>query len=135
MLRCDEMWSFVRSKAHKAWVWLAMEAGTGRIVGLHVGDRGVESAKALWNGLPPAYRARALCLTDHWEAYPAAIPPPHHLAVSKRSGLMNGLERFNNTVRQRLGRLTRQTLSFSKSWENHVGCLRFFLNDYNLAIT
>ncbi|MBA2433995.1 MAG: hypothetical protein H0V54_02720 [Chthoniobacterales bacterium] len=87
--------------------------------------------------MPKAYRDRALCLTDHWEAYPAAIRPRHHLAVSKRSGLMNGLERFNNTVRRRLGRLTRKTLAFSKCRRSHVGCLRCSINDHNrhLAIT
>ncbi len=127
----DEMLSLVRKKADKAWIRLARDAGMGRIVGMHVGDRSAAGATALWEGLPPAYRGRALCLSDHWEAYAAAIPAPHHLAASKRSGLMNGIERFNNTVRQRLGRMTRKTLSFSKSWENHVGCLKYFIEDYN----
>lgn len=103
-----------------------MEAASGRIVGLHVGNRDAEAAKTFWHSLPPAGRNRALCLTDHWEAYAAAI---HHLVVSKRSGLMNQLERFNNTLRQRLGRFTRKTLAFSKSWKNHVGCLRLFIHD------
>ncbi len=136
-LRCDEMRYFVGSKARKAWVWLAMEAAAGRIVRLHVGDRDAAAAKAFWTGLPEACRNRALCLTDRWEAYAAAIPPPRHLAVSKRSGRMNGLERFNNTVRLRLGRLPRKTPAFSKRPRNHAGCLRFFINDYNhpLAIT
>ncbi len=131
------MWSFVQKKANKAWVWLAMDGRSGRIVGLYVGRRDEEAAKALWASLPKPYRDRAICFTDHWAAYEAAIPRGRHVAVSKRSGLMNRLERFNNTLRQRLGRLTRRTLSFSKSRDNHIGCLRFFIDDHNrhLAIT
>lgn len=48
---------------------------------------------------------------------------------------MNGLERFNNTIRQRLNRLTRKTLAFSNCPKYHVGCLRYFINHHNLAIT
>ena len=130
ILHCDELWSFVGRKSNKAWVWLARDAGSGRVVGLHVGRRDEAAARAFWNGLPAEYRRRGLCLTDSWAAY-AAIPRRRRLAVSKRSGIMNRIERLNGTLRQRLGRLTRRTLSFSKSMENHVGCLRYFLNDYN----
>ncbi len=133
-LHCDELWSFVGRKANKAWVWLARDAADGRVVGLHVGRRDEAAARAFWKGLPAAYRQRALCLTDRLAAYAAAIPWRQHLPVSKRSGVMNHLERLNNTLRQRLGRLTRKTLAFSKSWENHVGCLRYFLDDYNRRI-
>jgi len=40
---------------------------------------------------------------------------------------------LNNTLRQRLGRLVRQTLSFSKSLVTHTACLHLFLHRYNLA--
>ena len=43
------------------------------------------------------------------------------------------VERLNNTLRQRLGRLARQTLSFSKSLMMHKACLHLFLHRYNLA--
>ena len=38
-------------------------------------------------------------------------------------------------MRQRLGRMTRKTLSFSKSLPNHLGCLRDFIHDYNNQLT
>ena len=50
----------------------------------------------------------------HRQADPAAIPPPHHLAVGKRSGLVNDWEWFNNTSRQRLRRMTRTPLWFAR---------------------
>lgn len=33
-------------------------------------------------------------------------------------------ERFNNTLRQRVGRLVRKTLSFSKKLSNHIGAMQ-----------
>jgi len=43
------------------------------------------------------------------------LPEEQHEAVGKDSGQTNHIERFNNTLRQRLGCLVRKTLSFSKS--------------------
>jgi insertion element IS1 protein InsB len=45
----------------------------------------------------------------------------------------NHLERFNNTLRQRVSRLVRETLSFSKKLSNHIGAIKFFICDYNLT--
>jgi IS1 family transposase len=42
------------------------------------------------------------------------------------------LERWNNTLRQRLARFVRATLSFSKSPVLHEICLRLFLHRYNM---
>ena len=42
------------------------------------------------------------------------------------------LERFNNIIRQRLGRFVRKTLSFSKCDEMHEMCLRLFLHVHNM---
>jgi IS1 family transposase len=43
------------------------------------------------------------------------------------------LERFNNTLRQRVSRLVRSTLAFSKKVENHIGAIRYFICHYNLT--
>jgi len=53
--------------------------------------------------------------------------------VGKSEGQTNHVERWNNgTLRQRLGRLVRKTLSFSKSDSMHEEiCLVLFLHDYN----
>jgi IS1 family transposase len=36
----------------------------------------------------------------------------------------NHIERFNNTLRQRVARLVRDTLSFSKTLANHIGAMK-----------
>jgi insertion element IS1 protein InsB len=52
-VQMDELWSFVDDKGNEQWVWLALDAETREIVGCHVGNRSGESAKALWQSLPP----------------------------------------------------------------------------------
>ncbi len=42
------------------------------------------------------------------------------------------MERFNNTLRQRVSRLVRETLSFSKKLENHTGAIKYYLCYHNL---
>jgi hypothetical protein len=43
-------------------------------------------------------------------------------------------ERFNNTLRQRVGRLVRKTLSFSKKLRNHIGAIWYFVHHYNASL-
>ncbi|HKH21105.1 MAG TPA: IS1 family transposase, partial [Gammaproteobacteria bacterium] len=37
------------------------------------------------------------------------------------------------TLRQRVSRLVRATLSFSKKLANHIGAIKYFICDYNLT--
>ena len=59
------------------------------------------------------------------------IPSKRHRAVGKETGQTNHVERLNNTFRQRISRLVRESLSFSKKMENHVGAVWYFIHDYN----
>jgi insertion element IS1 protein InsB len=88
----------------------------------------------LWQSLPPVYRQCAVCYTDFWTAYPQVLPKKRHRAVGKDTGKTNHIERFNNTLRQRISRLVRQTLSFSKKIQNHLGSLLLFINHYNRSL-
>ena len=72
---------------------------------------------------------------DFWEAYEQVIPFQRHKAVGKETGKTNYIEpsgslefnsracltahsaQFNCTMRQRISRLVRKTLSFSKQVE------------------
>ncbi len=53
--------------------------------------------------------------------YKTVIPSKRHRPVGKETGQTNPIERLNNTFRQRISRLVRESLSFSKKMENHVG--------------
>ncbi|MBW4473112.1 MAG: IS1 family transposase, partial [Stenomitos rutilans HA7619-LM2] len=37
-------------------------------------------------------------------------------------------------LRQRVSRLVRKTLSFSKKLENHIGAIWFFIHHYNASL-
>ncbi|MEG4590179.1 IS1 family transposase, partial [Microcoleus sp. MOSTC5] len=55
--------------------------------------------------------------------------------VGKETGLTNYIERFNNTARQRISRLVRKTLSFSKKISNHLGAIWYFIHEYNASLS
>jgi insertion element IS1 protein InsB len=133
-IQCDEAWSFVGNKDNKQWVWLALDRDTREIVCVHIGDRSAQGAQALWDSLPDIYQKYAITYTDFWEAYPAIFPAGRHHAVGKESGKTNHIERFNCTLRQRVSRLVRKTLSFSKIIENHIGAIFYFIHHYNATI-
>jgi IS1 family transposase len=130
VLELDELWSFVGRREDKAWVWLAMCRGTRQIVAAAVGGRGADTCEALWASIPEAFRS-GHCYSDFWEAYAKVLPPERHSAVGKESGETAHIERWNNTLRQRLARFTRKTLSFSKTLQMHRICLRRFIHRYN----
>ena len=61
------------------------------------------------------------------------IPKVRHWAITKEVRKTNHVERFNGTLRQRLSRLGRSTVSFSKKVTHHLGAIRYFLCHYNLT--
>lgn len=130
-LELDELWSFVLKKARKRWIWLALCRQTRQVVAYVIGDRSEATCQKLWNQIPGPYQT-GHCYTDFWEAYQQVIPAEQHTAVGKESGQTAHVERWNNTLRQRLARFVRKSLSFSKSEVMHELCLRLFLHRYNL---
>jgi insertion element IS1 protein InsB len=124
--------SRVHKKANRQWIWLAMDAETRQVLAFHVGDRSRKSAKQLWARIPQAYRQHARFYTDQYAVYVGVIPAAQHRAIHKLARKTNHIERFNNTLRQRVSRLVRETLSFSKKLINHIGAIKMFICDYNL---
>ena len=122
ILELDELWSFVLKKANKRWIWIALCRQTRQVVAFAIGDRSQATCRKLWAKIPPAFRV-GHCFTDFWKAYQLVIPPAQHTAVGKESGETAHVERWNNTLRQRLARFVRKTLSFSKSDVMHEICL------------
>jgi IS1 family transposase len=132
VLELDELWSFVGSKKQQRWVWLALCRRTRQVVACFVGDRSETSALQLWRQLPDEYVACA-SFSDHWEAYRYVFDVRRHRMVGKAEGQTAHVERWFNTLRQRLARFTRKTLAFSKRDDMHLGVLHLFLYDYNLS--
>jgi insertion element IS1 protein InsB len=121
----EEMWSFVQNKVNKQWLWIAMDAPTRQVMAFHVGDRSRDSAEELWAKIPWIFRERAMFHTDQYDAYPGVIPPDRHKTITKKARTTNPIERFNNTLTQRVSRLVREALSFPKKLAHHIGAIKY----------
>ena len=58
------------------------------------------------------------------------IPAAQHRAIHKLARKTNHIERFNNTLRQRVSRLVREALPFSKKLADHIGAIKLFICHY-----
>jgi insertion element IS1 protein InsB len=132
-VEADEMSSFVKKKANKQWIWLAMDVKTRQVIAFHVGDRSRRSAKRLWAKIPVVYRQHVTFYTDQYVVYEGMIPAAQHKAINKLARTTNHIERLNNTLRQRVSRLVREALSFSKKLATHIGAIKLFICHYNLT--
>jgi insertion element IS1 protein InsB len=71
--------------------------------------------------------------TDQYAVYAEVIPAARHRAISTLARATNHVERFNCTLRQRVSRLVRSTLSFSKKLTNHIEAIKYFICHYNIT--
>jgi insertion element IS1 protein InsB len=110
-----------------------MDAKTRQVIAFHVGDRSHKSGEQLWAKIPEVYQQQATFYTDCYEVYKGVIPPAQHKVITKKARKTNHVERFNNTLRQRVSRLVHDTMSFSKKLVNHIGAIKFFICHYNLT--
>ncbi len=128
------MCSFTGNKKNNYWIWLGIDVKTKEITGIHIGRRSRKDAKKFWNSFPPLYRQDIVIYTNLLKSYVSVLPSKRHCPQEKHTGKTNHIEHFNNTVRQRVSRLVRKTLSFSKNMENHAGAVWNFVNHYNVSI-
>ena len=77
-LEADEMWTFVGAKDCPEWLWLAIERGSGLVVGFHLGGRNEEGALGLWLSIPEKLREKALVFTDGLAAYANVFDKGQH---------------------------------------------------------
>ena len=135
VLELDELWSFVGKKSNKRWIWIALCRQTRQVVAYFIGDRSEESCWRLWHRIPAEYR-HCHSFSDFWETYQTVFGTlgVNHQSVGKESGETAHVERWNNTLRQRLARFVRKSLSFSKSDDYHEIALKLFLYEYNLRV-
>lgn len=125
----DELWRCVGKKANTQGIWLAQDRQSRQIIGMHGGAHGATGARGLWAALPQDDKDHGLFYPDQWDADGSVMPPTQHRSCPKGTGKTNHIERFNNTLRQRVSRLVRKALSFSKTLKNHLGAIKYFICD------
>lgn len=133
VLELDELWSFVYEKANKYWLWIALCRRTREVVAFFLGDRSEKSCQRLWDLVPENYK-HSTTFSDFWAAYEKVIQTGKHTGVGKETGETAHVERWNNTLRQRIGRYVRKSLSFSKCEKNHFWFTHWFIVNYNLSL-
>lgn len=123
----DELWSFVDHQGNKQWVWLALDAETREIVGVHIGNRSAASAGALWQSMPPVYRQCALIYSDFWAAIELVLPSRRHHAVGKETGKTSyphAVQLYPSTTSVPTGQ--KNIVIFKKARQSHWRDLEFY---------
>jgi insertion element IS1 protein InsB len=92
---------------HQAWIWIALGRKTRQVISYAIGDRSDKTCRQLWEAIPEMYRA-GHCFTDFWVVYRAFILEEQHIAVGRETGETVHVERWNNTLWQRLARFVRK---------------------------
>lgn len=128
-LELDEVRSFVYKKKPKRWLWTSMCRRTRQLVAFVSDDHSAKTCARVWAKLPETYR-HCHDFSDLWDAYAKVFSKETHRSVGKEAGETNPMERWNNTLRQRLARYVR--LSFSKTDLMHHAVTKWFIVDYNL---
>jgi len=133
VLEFDEAWSFVERRDNQHWLWTVLCRRTRQIIAFAIGDHSEATCRQLWEAVPLAYRV-CHSYSDFWRAYAAVLPPETHQSVGKETGQTAHQERWYCTLRQRLARYVRETLSFSKKDAHHHLVTRWFITEYNMRI-
>ena len=100
------------------------------MVAFVVEDRSENTCQCLWEQIPNSYRQSAT-FSDFWDAYKNVFPEATHSRVEKETGMTAHVERRNLTLRQRLARFVRKTLSCDLY---HEVVLSLFIHRYKRNI-
>jgi insertion element IS1 protein InsB len=117
------MWSFVGAKETARWLWHVIDHHTGRVLAYVVGTRQDIVFLELRALLAPFGLTHYY--TDKAGVYRRHLPPEQH-TVGKLT--MQKIERKHLTLRTRLKRLARRTLSFSRSCIIHDLIIGLYMN-------
>lgn len=134
ILELDEVCGYVKRRGNKVWTWTALCRRTRQVVAYVNGDRSEATCRTLWSRIPKANRS-CRTFSDFWQAYANVFSGGCHQSVGKETGDTAHMERWNNTLRQRVGRMVRKTLSFSKDAVWHDGVIHWFVVSHNTSLS
>lgn len=128
----DEMWTFIGEKKPSNFIWVTyvINLKTKDVISYKVGSRSKNCLNTVTNCLLDLYPKKIF--SDKWKAYPALIPSEIHSTVRYKTNL---IERMNLTIRNRVKRLARKSLSFSKSMKMLDATLKIFFQTINWSFS
>ena len=102
-------------KTNQAWTWIALYRKTRPVFAYASREIEVKRPAAVCGKLFNKQARGGHCYTDLWSAYKAVIRSASNMQrLEKQKEKHRVLERWKNTLRQRLARFVRKTLSFSR---------------------
>jgi insertion element IS1 protein InsB len=122
----DELQTFVgrNKESHRRYVISAMDKRTGEIVAVTTGRRNQKTIREVTDQLCTLKPKRII--TDGWNGYASLIPETIHKITEFG---INRLERLHLNLRQRLKRLSRKTMSWSKTERMFAVSIRLYFGD------
>ena len=124
----DEQWSFVGSKAHQRWLWVAIDHHTSEILAFVFGKR-KDCVLLKLKKLLSRFNVKSY-FTDGLGAYQRLLDKNKHTA-SKR--FTQRIERKFLTLRTHIKRLARKTICFSKSEMMHDTIIGLYINRHEFG--
>lgn len=144
-VQCDELWSYVGSKAHPVWIWIAMDPKTKLVITWRVGNRDLASGARFMADLNERLNGPSKITTDAHNVYGEALECMFHNHVvaiqgghgewARRRGVAStyAVERHNLTLRRSINRLARGTNGFSRSIYHLNAHVAIYLVYYNFC--
>lgn len=106
----DEVWTFIQRKENFTWITYALERKSKNVIAFFVGNKSKEDIKPLIDQVLLLNPGRIY--TDRLNIYPSLVPATIHRRFQYCTNI---IERNNLTLRNRIKRLSRKTICFSKS--------------------
>jgi IS1 family transposase len=85
VMELDELWSFVRAKRVKAWIWTALCRKIHQVIIYAIDDINAITCLCLWDRIPEAYH-HEISFPDFWESSHAVISEEQHCPRKKGTG-------------------------------------------------
>ena len=99
VLERDKVWSFVKRRSDKRWLWIALCRRTRQVVAYALSDRSEKSCQTLWNAIPEGYK-HLHSYSDFWDVYQKSFPKKLIVALARTldKPIMSndGIIRFDN---------------------------------------
>jgi len=130
VLEFDELCGFCGKKKNKQWIWAALSRNTRQIVAYVIGDRSEKTFQRLIRKIPIEW-LKIQSYSDAWKSYSCLLSKGNHRMVGKETGQTNHIERYWASLRARVSRYVRKSLSFSRKLRYHHLLTKFFMMDYN----
>ena len=110
IIQIDEIFSYVKKKSQKRFIWIAFNQARSRVIDYEIGDRSTKTLDKLYTRLESTYKIKYYG-TDHYASYSELISFNKH---KKGKKFTQGIESQNARIRHYLRGFTRRSKGYFK---------------------